>query len=390
MSSGQQNSKALIEQALEWTERLRAGDSDSEGFFDWLTESPRHVEVFMQAMTLEQRIAALAPEEWASLASGADAGVLVELEPANVVALKPANVVALSPPASASLPESTEPAGSTAPGESTEVVETPEIAGNIGRPGRFRWRALAAAAGVAAMALVAWWGIAGFGANPQFKTAVGEQRVIRLDDGSLVTLNTDTHIEVRMTDQARDIRLIDGEALFKVQRDPARPFRVHARDLVIQAVGTQFNVYRRATGTTVSVLEGRVRVVAEETLTARSHEIENAGTAGAATDSPLSAGEQVDISLGGQVERRSRLSPDRPIAWQQRRLIFDEEPLSNIVLEFNRYNHRPFRVADPQAAARRFSGIFDADDPDSLAQLLARDSHLDVERGSRETVIRAK
>ena len=57
----------VIDQALEWLETLRDGEGESESFFNWLTESPRHVEVFVQAMTLEQRIAHVTPAQRAIL-----------------------------------------------------------------------------------------------------------------------------------------------------------------------------------------------------------------------------------------------------------------------------------------------------------------------------------
>ncbi|MEJ1960797.1 MAG: FecR domain-containing protein [Gammaproteobacteria bacterium] len=94
----------------------------------------------------------------------------------------------------------------------------------------------------------------------QYSTAVGEQRVIELQDGSTVRLNTQSRIAVRLSEHTRDIRLISGEAIFKVHHDTARPFRVHTLGAFIQAVGTEFNVYRRADRTKVAVLEGRVQI----------------------------------------------------------------------------------------------------------------------------------
>lgn len=233
MSTQNLDSTVVIDQALEWIERLRAGNADHEGFFDWLTESPRHVEVFMQAMTLEQRIANLLPQDWAHIENTTNVEVDVDLQDANVVPLRPA----------------------------------PYSAPRLSRR-NVKWRTAAVAASLAVIGLLGWLLIPGFNGAQHFATGIGEQRVIRLDDGSLANLNTGTRIEVRMSAKARDIRLIEGEALFKVHRDPARPFRVHAQDVVIQALGTQFNVYRRTTGTTVSVLEGRVEVIAAKSRTA--------------------------------------------------------------------------------------------------------------------------
>src|SRR6185312_16380584 len=58
----------------------------------------------------------------------------------------------------------------------------------------------------------------------------------------------------------RDVELIEGQALFAVAHDVARPFIVSAGNAAVRAVGTQFDVYRKQTGTTVTVVEGRVAV----------------------------------------------------------------------------------------------------------------------------------
>ncbi len=197
---------------------------------------------------------------------------------------------------------------------------------------------------------------------------------MQLQDGSVVNLNTSSRLRVRITNEARELELLEGEALFKVQRDGARPFRVRTPNTVIQAVGTQFNVYSRSGGTTVSVLEGRVRVPVEE----------------GAAPAMLSAGEGIEIASDGKVSHRLQVNAAQAIAWQQRRLVFDEETLSNIALEFNRYNHRQVLVQDAAAGSRRFSGIFDADDPDSLAQLLSREVSLAVERQGEAIRIRSR
>lgn len=65
-----------------------------------------------------------------------------------------------------------------------------------------------------------------------------------LNDGSIVYLNTRSRVEEQFSRQARNVRLLEGEAMFSVEHDRARPFRMISDDTVIQAIGTQFNVYR--------------------------------------------------------------------------------------------------------------------------------------------------
>src|SRR5262249_7420820 len=98
-----------------------------------------------------------------------------------------------------------------------------------------------------------------FPAN-DFRTAVGEQRSLELPDGSLVYLNARSTVTLEFDDSMREIRLTEGEALFKVARDSKRPFQVRTRDALVRALGTQFNVASESSGTRVAVLEGRVQV----------------------------------------------------------------------------------------------------------------------------------
>src|SRR5581483_7239884 len=130
-------------------------------------------------------------------------------------------------------------------------------------PGRWRakWRAPWVPALVAAALLIVSVGAWVLMRVPtSFETEVGEQRSVVLQDGSVVTLNTSSHIDVDLRKDRRVIRLSRGEALFQVARDATRPFDVVAGPVTVQAVGTEFNVDRRDARTTVTVVEGQVRV----------------------------------------------------------------------------------------------------------------------------------
>src|SRR6202042_1154910 len=94
----------------------------------------------------------------------------------------------------------------------------------------------------------------------EFRTALGEQRSVLLADGSRATLNTASTIEVILQKGRREVRLVQGEALFEVAHDSARPFVVRAGNALLKDVGTQFNVDMRSNGTTVTVVEGQVAV----------------------------------------------------------------------------------------------------------------------------------
>jgi transmembrane sensor len=228
-------------------------------------------------------------------------------------------------------------------------------------------------ASVAAAALVAV--IFGLGAiiwyqlarAPSYATEFGEQRSLRLADGSTVELNSRSQIRVRFTERERMIELLYGQALFQVSKDVARPFVVSSRSARVRAVGTRFDVNLRSSGAIVTVLEGRVAVT------------DRASNVSAA----VGAGEQVIL--------RPRTAP-RPVnanvsavtAWTQRQLVFESERLSDVAETFNRYSARPLVVEDQGRAELRLSGVFSTD-PDFLIRYLkqrpditVRETHTEI------------
>jgi transmembrane sensor len=204
-----------------------------------------------------------------------------------------------------------------------------------------------------------------------YTTGIGEQRIVKLDDGSTVELNTASRVRVHFSKQRRDIDLSKGQALFHVAKDPTRPFIVASNDTLIRAVGTEFDVYRRDSGTTVTVLEGQVTVLNNSVRT-------DAGTADA---TPLSAGEQ--ITVNAPITAASRPSPrhanvSTATAWTQHRLICDSTPLTEVAAEFNRYNTHHLIVEDKGLSDFHVSGSFASTDPSSLLRFLEAQQGLSV------------
>ncbi len=208
----------------------------------------------------------------------------------------------------------------------------------------------------AVLALGFYWHL-----RPQrFETAIGEQRSVVLGDGSLVTLNTASAIEVRITQERRIVSLLAGEALFQVAPERARPFDVASGDTTVRAVGTQFNVDRRASGTTVTVVEGRVAVLATR-----------ANPQSAAESKPLQAGEQLTLS---PLRPRQIVHTDvaTAIAWTQRKLIFEHRRLGEVADEFNRYNRQIIDIRSDELRSQEVTGVFQANDPRPFLKFLAR------------------
>lgn len=177
-------------------------------------------------------------------------------------------------------------------------------------------------------------------------TSVGDTREVRLDDGSVVTLNTASALEVLYATGERRIRLLKGEALIDVVPDPSRPFIVETESGTTRALGTVWNVAIDPSGVTATVLEGRVAVRsrgADETVTL------SVGQRIRYTSQGLGATEQVDAEV--------------ETAWSRGKLIFVDKPLGDVVAELNRYHHGRIEIADPQLRRRIVSGVFDLRNP---------------------------
>jgi transmembrane sensor len=207
-----------------------------------------------------------------------------------------------------------------------------------------------------------------------YVSGIGERRVLNIEDGSTITMNTRSRMRVWLTRHARDIELLEGEALFSVAHDPSRPFRVHVGHTVVEAVGTEFSVYRGEHGTKVSVVEGRVKIFAYQSpapLILNPNAV--AWTDVGATDFerppppiPVGAKEEAQVSAEGSgaadfdVERRAVGPQDieHHLAWVNGQLIFENATLAETVAEFNRYNRRKLEIDDPTLGQIHLGGAF--------------------------------
>lgn len=216
-----------------------------------------------------------------------------------------------------------------------------------------------------------------------YETARGEQRYIVLPDGSSVQLNTLTKLVVRFDERRRLIELPQGEALFRVARDSARPFEVTTSHARVRALGTQFNVYNRRQGTRVAVIEGKVRIVSAA---------KNVQTAASASFLDLNPQQAVDVDVHGRVAAILSVKQTHPgdrtesdsggidpeIAWVRRRIVLDGDPVATAVEEFNRYNVKQILIDDPALAGLRITGVFNADEPAALVKYLREIRPLEV------------
>jgi transmembrane sensor len=236
-----------------------------------------------------------------------------------------------------------------------------------------------------ATVLLAALGVAWFvSARPEeFHTRFGERRSILLTDGSRIGLNTETRIQVTLDDNRRLVTLDTGEALFQVAHDSKRPFEVRVGKVVLRAVGTEFNVDRRATATTVTVVEGRVLATPEWPALQNSAQ----GSPQALQPLLLGAADRLVITRAGWSEPQHGVNPRATVAWTQNKLIFEHTPLSQVAEEFNRYNRQHIQIDGAQLRRQQVSGVFQCDDPASFLSFLANEPGVRIHAGPDDTRI---
>lgn len=220
----------------------------------------------------------------------------------------------------------------------------------------------AAAALVLAVVGGSWLGGSGLDrVRSDAYTRVGEIRELRLDDGSVVTLNTDSAIAVDLRANRRSVRLLRGEALFQVTHDPRRPFVVDSAGGSARVLGTRFDVRLRGDSTEVGVVDGRVAVRAPE------------GGEGAV----LVAGQRARLQ-GDRVQREAPVDPLAVGAWQRRQLVFAATPLAQVLEELSRYRHDRVLVRDADLRALPVTGALEIADPERALHTLLDSLHLDA------------
>jgi transmembrane sensor len=202
----------------------------------------------------------------------------------------------------------------------------------------------------------------------EYTTPIGGHEHVTLEDGSVLDLNTDTHIRVQFTSARRQIFLDRGELLLSVAHDASRPMEVIAADVVTRAVGTQFSVrlHDNADVETL-VTEGRVLVLREP------HLLGLRSAAPKPLVRTLVAGERVLVdSRTAHISRLSAKQIERTLQWTTGRISFHEEKLSAVVRELNRYNTRQLVILDRKIAGTRIGGGFDTSRADTYAEDLMK------------------
>ena len=215
-----------------------------------------------------------------------------------------------------------------------------------------------------------------------YATAVGEQRSYTLPDGSSALLNTNTRLKVRYTGERRLIDLQQGEAHFAVERDVGRPFEVMAGQGVVRAIGTAFTVYLRSDDVEVVVTEGVVEIgamAAEDS--AAELEVASPSSEQASSPSRVKAGvfATYDRHTAKHVLLAELEKLEQKTAWQQGLLMFENEPLENVVAEVGRYTDTKILIPEEHVRQLKVDGHFKVGDIEAMFEALKISFNIEAE-----------
>jgi len=313
--------EAAREQAIAWLARLRAGPSDRDiaDFETWYAADPLHADTYDALL-----------DSW----------------------------------------------DDTALASRTPLAQQPRLAVSPSR-----WKAAAAVAAVLLLLVAGSLVLTGTvrrDVAPQSMLAsrVGEIRTFTLEDGSRVTLDTNSVVRVRFDGEQRRLQLERGRARFEVAHDTRRPFVVATGSGEVVAHGTVFDVDLRQSKTLVMLLQGSVEVRRP------------AGAGMPTTSTMLRPGQQLALS-GGRATAAPIAIKVPETRWPSGMLSFEDAPLADVVASANRYSQTQIVLRDPAGGERRFTGTFKAGEPAQLAEMIGSMFDLSVERDQRDNLVLA-
>lgn len=220
-------------------------------------------------------------------------------------------------------------------------------------------KTIAASVLMCGLATLLWWS-----ENHEqidYQTKIGEVQHITLPDGSQVDLDSGAQLQLAFDGQYRQVNLLQGRAYFSVAPTTGselRPFQVKAKNGVTQALGTEFAIDNEGDNVDVSVYQHSVKI-------------------------SLLSGQEVVVKAGNFTQYQQQISPILPLAkqnsegWREGQIIFQQQTLSEITAEINRYHKKQiiFLASDSE---EKLSGVLQINALESGLKHLASSKGLSV------------
>lgn len=364
MDSHERRERAAQE-AGEWMLRLSSPDMarfERIEYVKWLRESPVHVAEMLRVTGAHRRLTEF--DRWTEIPAADPSSLVSEVHELPLADLM----------------------FDTSPAKKRVVEASPGANDHDARRNRSLLVVMATAASVAMLTMaLTHFGLVG---SHTIVADAGQRREATLSDGTHVTLSPHSRLAVHFTDRERDVVLADGDALFTVAKDPAKPFIVQTGRTRVRAVGTVFGVEHDSGSIIVTVREGRVAVAESERLAHLSHSSPEPELQPiAVTEISLGANQQITVPAAGPMSAVRKVDSRRELSWAEGRLVVDNEAIAEVVRRFNRFNRIQIKVTDPGLAARPVTAVFDATDPEAFIVFLESVADVRVTRSESEEIL---
>ena len=198
-----------------------------------------------------------------------------------------------------------------------------------------------------------------------YHTQTGELKKIVLSDGSRLLLNTNSAVSVDYNESIRTVILHYGQVRFSVANEASHPFEVRVGNLNVRALGTVFQIHKPEKGDVKITVQEHAVTVSMETVVNHSEPVK------AIT---VQVGEQLlyqlDNSLALALPKKIELQQET--AWQRQRLIINDQPLSDLIIELERYRDGQIFVADKKLNDLRITGVFSLSNPQEILNKICK------------------
>lgn len=338
----------IVQEAHNWRFRLNGSAtsrSDLAAFEDWLSADPRHQQAYDRAETVWDALGEVKSEDFASKLHRVSFAERLNL----------AGQISLRFIADARLPIAIASLAAAA-------IAVAFVSSNlIDRAGPTQTaREIATAA---------------------YKTGLGETRSFALEDGSEITLGAASQVETAFSETERRATLIEGVAYFDIAENPEQPFSVDADEMTVHVTGTQFDIKKRDDLVRVAVAEGRVNVRYPLVIDGEVYSMSQGDD--------LVAGQQVSASIAGGMSSVSEVDASTVGVWRDDRLVYDGDPLSELVADANRYSALPVKIEEAvdEVSSLRVRGAFSGREIDEMLSILPLVHALEIDRSDPSEIV---
>lgn len=196
---------------------------------------------------------------------------------------------------------------------------------------------------------------------------------IQMPDNSKISLDAKSKIDVLYNSNSREIILKEGKALFDVQSNKQRPFFVRSDKLIVQVVGTKFEVNKMKDKTEVSVLEGKVKI---------QH-----GSKDSTILALLEKGDVLEISKKGKVNKLYKKDTQIIALWKDKKLKFRKTPLNEVINTFSKYVEEKIELKLNTNDTYPITGDFTTEEFNKFLELLPLIYPIKIEKIKKQRII---